>query len=72
MPQAFHGTLRYTVMELVPADEPSSGGAARMYWVLRQKAMEPPSLPLSTITTSDTPRPVMAMVGMGVPVRVGY
>jgi hypothetical protein len=57
-------------MELVPTDEPSGG--AKTYWVLRQKAMEPRSLPLSTITTSDTPRPVMAVVGVGVPVRVGY
>ena len=52
VPQAFHGTLRYTIMEVIPAspaDDPSSskdssggggGGGGKAYWVLRQKAME--------------------------------
>ncbi|KAK4151205.1 hypothetical protein C8A00DRAFT_36145 [Chaetomidium leptoderma] len=61
VPQAIQGTLLYTVMEIVPTDEPGSGA----YWILRQKAMEPRALPpYNTITTSDTPRPVMASVGM--------
>ncbi|KAL2135609.1 hypothetical protein VTI74DRAFT_7756 [Chaetomium olivicolor] len=59
VPQAVHGTLRYTVMEIIPTEE---GGPGR-YWVLRQRAMEPPALPYSTITTSDTPRPVMGTTG---------
>ncbi|KAK4120769.1 hypothetical protein N657DRAFT_658142 [Parathielavia appendiculata] len=59
VPQAIHGTLRYTVMEIVPTDETSPGA----YWVLRQKAMATHALPYSTITTSDTPRPVMTSVG---------
>lgn len=60
VPQAIQGTLRYTIMEVVPTDETSPGA----YWVLRQKAMAPQVLPYSAITTSDTPRPVMAAVGI--------
>jgi hypothetical protein len=60
VPQVIHGTLRYTVMEIVPADEPSSGA----YWVLRQKAMAPQALPYNAFTTSDTPRPVLTSVGV--------
>ncbi|KAL2257877.1 hypothetical protein VTK26DRAFT_9055 [Humicola hyalothermophila] len=42
VPQAFHGTLRYTIMEVLPADESSGAadGGGRAYWVLRQKALE--------------------------------
>ncbi|KAL2149530.1 hypothetical protein VTH82DRAFT_8181 [Thermothelomyces myriococcoides] len=60
VPQAIHGTLRYTVMEIIPTDEPGPGA----YWVLRQKAMAAQALPYSTFTTSDTPRPVMTSVGV--------
>ncbi|KAK3905612.1 hypothetical protein C8A05DRAFT_30558 [Staphylotrichum tortipilum] len=60
VPQAIHGVLRYTVMEIIPAEESGSGA----YWVLRQKAMAPRPLPYSAITTSDTPRPVMSSVGV--------
>jgi len=60
VPQVIHGTLRYTVMEIVPADESGSGA----YWVLRAKAMAPQALPYSTFTTSDTPRPVLTSVGV--------
>jgi hypothetical protein len=60
VPQAIHGTIRYTVMEIVPADESSPGA----YWILRQKALEPRQLPYSTVTTSATPRPVMTSVGV--------
>ncbi|KAK4040550.1 hypothetical protein C8A01DRAFT_35412 [Parachaetomium inaequale] len=66
VPQAIHGTIRYTVMEIIPADEPGSGA----YWVLRQKAMAPQALPYSTFTTSDTPRPVMTSVG--IPGQMAY
>ncbi|KAK4100963.1 hypothetical protein N658DRAFT_426671 [Parathielavia hyrcaniae] len=57
VPQAIQGTLRYTVMEIVPGGDETGPGT---YWVLREKAMAPQALPYSTITTSDTPRPVMA------------
>ena len=60
VPQAIHGVLRYTVMEIIPTEEPGQGA----YWVLRQKAMAPRALPYSAITTSDTPRAVMASVGV--------
>lgn len=66
MPQAIHGTLRYTVMQIIPTDESGPGA----YWVLRQKAMETRVLPYSTITTSDTPRPVLTSVG--IPGQVAY
>ncbi|GAB1313096.1 hypothetical protein MFIFM68171_03306 [Madurella fahalii] len=78
VPQASHGTLRYTVMEVIPTDE----GSGRAYWILRQKVMEPPRTVMisSSMTTSDTPRPVMApatgvsgMAGMaGMGVQVAY
>ncbi|KAL2139557.1 hypothetical protein VTI28DRAFT_5038 [Corynascus sepedonium] len=67
VPQAVHGTLRYTVMEIIPSDEPGNSGA---YWVLRQKVMAAQALPYSTFTTSDTPRPVMTSVG--VPGQMAY
>jgi hypothetical protein len=66
VPQAIHGTIRYTIMEIVPTDEPGSGA----YWILRQKAMDPRALPYSTFATSDTPRPVMTTVG--VPGQMAY
>lgn len=47
-------------MDIIPTEDAGPGA----YWVLRQKAMAPRALPYSTITTSDTPRPVMASVGM--------
>ncbi|KAL2160297.1 hypothetical protein VTH06DRAFT_1470 [Thermothelomyces fergusii] len=61
VPQAIHGTLRYTVMEIIPTDDPGPGA----YWVLRQKVMAAQALPYSTFTTSDTPRPVMTPTGVG-------
>ncbi|KAL1842592.1 hypothetical protein VTJ49DRAFT_4772 [Mycothermus thermophilus] len=66
VPQAIHGTIRYTIMEIVPADESSPGA----YWILRQKALEPRLLPYSTVTTSATPRPIMTAVG--VPGQLAY
>ena len=60
VPQAIQGTLRYTVMEIIPAED----SASRAYWTLRQKAMAPRPLPYATLTTSDTPRAVMAPVGI--------
>ncbi|KAL2265595.1 hypothetical protein VTJ83DRAFT_6695 [Remersonia thermophila] len=66
VPQAVHGTLRYTVMEIVPADEPGPSA----YWILRQKALEPRPLPYSTVTTSATPRPVMT--ALGAPGQLAY
>ncbi|AEO71598.1 7e952ef6-2c31-4e97-8e91-ab519b523fa0 [Thermothielavioides terrestris] len=66
VPQAIHGTLCYTIMEIIPTDDSSPGA----YWVLRQKAMEPRALPYSNITTSDTPRPVMAAAAM--PMQMTY
>ncbi len=60
VPQAIHGVLRYTVMEIIPTEEPGQGA----YWVLRQKAMAPRPLPYSANTTSDTPRAVMVSVGV--------
>ncbi|KAL2016520.1 hypothetical protein VTK56DRAFT_3448 [Thermocarpiscus australiensis] len=70
VPQAFHGTLRYTVMEVIPTDD-ATGAGPGTYWVLRQKATAPPPIPLmSTIVTSDTPRPVVTAVGM--PVQMGF
>jgi hypothetical protein len=60
VPQAVQGTLRYTIMDIIPTEDAGPGA----YWVLRQKAMAPRALPYSSVTTSDTPRPVMASVGM--------
>ncbi|KAK4242154.1 hypothetical protein C8A03DRAFT_29578 [Achaetomium macrosporum] len=67
VPQAIHGTLQYTVMEIVPTDETGPGA----YWVLRRKAqLESRVLPYSNMTTSDTPRPVVTSVGM--PMQMSY
>ena len=60
VPQAIQGTLRYTVMEIIPAED----SASRAYWVLREKAMAPRPVSYATHTTSDTPRAVMAPVGI--------
>jgi hypothetical protein len=51
VPQAFHGTLQYTVMEIVPADEATTGGGfGRAYWTLRHKVMEQPqAIPAVTL-----------------------
>ncbi|KAK4190326.1 hypothetical protein QBC35DRAFT_378294 [Podospora australis] len=61
VPQAFHGNLHYTIMEVVPAVEPGT------YWTLRQKSLGP-QLPVHNMTTSDTPRP--AMVTTGIPMQM--
>lgn len=66
VPQAIDGTLRYTVMEIIPTEQSGPG----TYWVLRQKAMAPQALPYTGITTSDTPRAVMAPVG--IPLQMAY
>jgi hypothetical protein len=53
-------------MEIIP----TADSASREYWVLRQKAMVPQALPYANITTSDTPRPVAAPVG--IPVQMAF
>ncbi|VBB83736.1 Putative protein of unknown function [Podospora comata] len=68
VPKAFQGTLQYIIMEAVP------NATAGSYWTLRQKVLDPRTqmsqININQITTSDTPRPVMATTG--IPMQVRY
>ena len=69
VPRVCDGTLQYMLMELV---ESGTGN----YWAVRHKVTAQPLVP-ANMTTSDTPRPIMATTGVpihqtGSMVQPGY